>query len=260
MPIDYSKFDNIGSDDDDEKDSSADVMQQCLRLLGERASNSSERSNGFGDGLFSRPEPPYALDPGAPDPFADDPMFGDGFGDANSSRPIDFEALRKEAFQVLLVRLVCRPSAESIARALLLDAELDLLACRYHRALVNATALQLATSRGHAQVGRLDRETQRVSYTDVSGVAEEWAAPALVIEMVAAYQLGDREHAVVVRDRLKEMQKESMSLHLQKRFDGTSEILELVPQLLGLLKASEAESSSAGGQAISDVPVPRRRR
>ena len=34
-------------------------------------------------------------------------------------------------------------------------------------------------------------------------VVEAWAAPTLVVEMVASYQLGDRDRAIGVGDRLK---------------------------------------------------------
>lgn len=247
MPIDYSKFDNIGSDDEDDvkepKDNFAEVMQQCLRQLGERsAANGEKLSSGpdYGDGFFPCADPGFALDPGAPDPFADDLDFGFGEG-GGSSRALDFTALRDEALKLLLKRLICRPDAANMARTLLLESELDLLGCRYHQALVGAVALKLATTRG-SSFSASKSTTQRISLSPVSGVAEEWAVPAMVIEMVATYQLGDREHAVVVRDQLKAMPMESLSQHLQKRFDGTSEILELVPQFLSLLKAADPQS------------------
>lgn len=248
MPIDYSKFDNIGSDDEDDvrdpKDNLAEVMQQCLRQLGERSTNSGEKGPSgasFGDSLFPYSDPGYALDPGAPDPFADDIDYGLGEG-GGSSRALDLVALRDEAFKLLLNRLICRPDAANVARTLLLESELDLLACRYNQALVGALALKLATTRGSCYAASKS-VTQRVNLSLVSGVAEEWAVPAMVIEMVASYQLGDREHAVDVRDQLRDMPKDSLSQHLQKRFDGTSEILELVPQFLSLLKAQETTRS-----------------
>lgn len=245
MPIDYSKFDNIGSDDEDDvkdpKDNLAEVMQQCLREIGERSARGEKVPSGagFGDSLFPYADPGFALDPGCPDPFADDIDFGLGEGGSNS-RALDFAELRDEAFKLLLNRLVCRPDAANVARALLLESELDLLACRYHQALVGAEALKLATTRG-SSFTPLKSATQRINLCPVSGVAEEWAAPAMVIEMVASYQLGDREHAVAVRDQLRVMPKESLSQHLQKRFDGTSEILELVPQFLSLLKTADRQ-------------------
>jgi len=251
MPIDYSKFDNIGSDDEDDvkdpKDNLAEVMQQCLRQLGERSANSGEKNPSgasYGDSLFPYADPGFALDPGAPDPFADDMDFG--LGDCGgSSRALDFSALRNEAFKLLLNRLICRPDAANVARTLLLESELDLLACRYHQALVGAVALKLATTRGSSFAPSKSAATQRINLLEtISGVAEEWAVPAMVIEMVAAYQLGDREHSVDVRDQLQAMPKESLSQHLQKRFDGTSEILELVPQFLSLLKAAEADKAA----------------
>jgi len=66
----------------------------------------------------------------------------------------------------------------------------------------------------------------------------------MVIEMVAAYQLGDRDHAVAARNRLKEMNRDSLSQHLHKRFEGTSEILDVVPQFLNYLKNAEQEKEA----------------
>merc|ERR1712100_147206 len=98
----------------------------------------------------------------APDPFSDD-FGGDDLG--GGSRPLDLLSLQKQAMQLLLTRLICRPGASNIARALLLDAELDLLSCRYQQALIAALALKLATSHsssaalpssGPWQLGRKD--------------------------------------------------------------------------------------------------------
>merc|ERR1712129_553665 len=63
-------------------------------------------------------------------------------------------------------------------------------------------------------------------------------------EMVCSYQLGDRDHAVQLRETLKSMDRSSMSEHLAKRFDGTCEVLELVPAFLNLLKACERPRNS----------------
>jgi len=252
MPIDYAKFDHIGSDDEEDgkgsKDNFQDIMQQCLRGLA-KPSGADCPDPGY--------DPGYGFDPGefgAPDPFDDDPMsfdfdgsdaggFGGGFG---SSRPLDLAALHDEAFQLLLTRLVCQPGASSIARALLLDAELDLLACGYQKALVGALALKLATSQSSSSTLTSQGPRQLCRIGGVAEQSEQWLAPALVIEMVAAYQLGDREHAVATRDRLTEMPRDSLSMHLQKRFEGTSEILELVPQFLSLLQKGDGADTDGG--------------
>lgn len=238
MPIDYSKFDHIGSDDEDNvkapRNNFEEIMQECRRRLGDQP------------GGAGCPDPGYALDPGdlcAPDPFAEDPMRYGFDGGESGERPLDFESLRKEASQRFLTRLISQPGAAGTARALLLEAELDLLACRYHEALVGALAIKLATCQGSAAPTPSGGPRQLARLGGAPSPPEEWATPALVIEMVAAYQLGDRDHAVAVRDRLEEMGKDSLSAHLKKRFEGTSEILELVPQFLSLLKATDDQGS-----------------
>jgi len=243
MPIDYAKFDHIGSDSEDEakppKDDFQDIMQKCLRQLGQKEAAGADCL-----------DPGYNFDPGdigAPDPFTDDPMsmFGGGSG-SDRSGALDFTALHEEAFQLLLTRLVCQPGASSTSRALLLEAELDLLACRYQQALVGALALKLATARADADVDTTPHGTRQLRRRQGEPPAE--LAAALVIEMVSAYQLGDREHAVATRDQLAGMRRDLLSTHLQKRFDGTSEILELVPQFLSLLQKAE----ETGAPAVED--------
>ena len=67
----------------------------------------------------------------------------------------------------------------------------------------------------------------------------------MLLILVSSYQLGDREHAVVTRDQLAGMRRDFLSTHLQKRFYGTSEILELVPQFLSLLQNAEENGRPA---------------
>jgi len=252
MPIDYSKFDNIGSDDEEEDDrrgggggAGAGVdFQQLLQQL--QKAESKERgavdpgqlpemyaAAGLGGAAGSRgrgpaPPPPPAMAGGLGldplDPY-DDGYDGldDGLG---ASRALDYQALRAEAWQVLCSRLVTLPGpAHAVPRGLLLEAEVHLLASRYRQALISALAVQLATEGSSGS-------TPESPYG-------EWTASTFAIEMVCSYQLGDRDRAVQHRETLKGLDRSSMSEHLTKRFDGTCEVLELVPAFLNLLKAQE---------------------
>ena len=137
--------------------------------------------------------------------------FGFGSGDAGGgSRPLDLAALHDQAFRLLLTRLVCQPGASNIARALLLDAELELLACRYQQALVTTLALKLATSQENPTALSSQGTRQLCRTGGVAEPPEDWLAPALVIEMVAAYQLGDRQHAVATSERLKDIRRQGL--------------------------------------------------
>eukprot|EP00747_Dinoflagellata_sp_TGD_P169127 gnl/TRDRNA2_/TRDRNA2_197266_c0_seq1.p1 gnl/TRDRNA2_/TRDRNA2_197266_c0~~gnl/TRDRNA2_/TRDRNA2_197266_c0_seq1.p1 ORF type:complete len:222 (+),score=64.46 gnl/TRDRNA2_/TRDRNA2_197266_c0_seq1:83-748(+) len=217
MPIDYSKFDSI-VDSDEEEDTTkdrrlaenAEALHKCLRELGgAKASQASDAS-------FA-PCPPPAEDD-LLDPWCDQEAT-----DAFASRPLDLEVLQQEAWLLLVGRLVTRPgSAAGIARDLLLEAELHLMSSRYREALTAAFALSMTAA----------------------SPPEAWAAPALVVEMVASYQLGDRDRAVGVGDRLKAMDRSTLSQHLQVRYKGTVDVLELVPQFLSLLKSKESEKAA----------------
>mmetsp|Transcript_62438 Transcript_62438/g.173028 ORF Transcript_62438/g.173028 Transcript_62438/m.173028 type:complete len:236 (-) Transcript_62438:60-767(-) len=229
MPIDYSKFDGIGDDEEEEEERRAggpgrgggDLTQllQALQQLGE------ERGAG--------PPEVSALDPLPPTPLAD-PL--DDYDSAGSSRPLDIEGLRAEAWQLLVSRLVLRPGAATVQRRLLLEAELHLVASRYQEALVAALALQMAGDGGGAGSAGLP--------------GGPWAVPAAVVEMVGSYQLGDRDRAVVLRNSLRKADRSMLSEHLQKRFEGTSEVLELVPEFLNLLKAAERDERASEAMAV----------
>lgn len=201
---------------------------------------------GFGD--FGDPLQGYGAGFGDfGDPYGDD--FGDPLQDADyESSSLDMEALRKQAWHLLLGRLVSRPNAAGAARALLLEAELLLMAYRYEEALVASLAIQIARAPAPctaADAGALAWRTGgRWSAEDVVGHSEttdEWTAPALAIQMVSCYQLGDRGRAAELRDQLQLLDRGSLSEHLEKRFTGTSEVLDLVPQFMNLLKAAEEE-------------------
>lgn len=269
MPIDYSKFDKIDCDDeeDDRKTSDAgfrDILQQCMQQLDEKRAAEEGVLSGLRPGELPSPFgsgiPPDDLDIGAhPGEFPGD--FGAGLG--SGSKPLELEKLRSEAWELLLTRLVARPGAADIPRALLLDGELHLLGGRFRQALLAALALSFAAGSdgcpSHSSAGG----GGAAGLHSAKGLCKEWMAPAMVIEMVAAYQLGDRDHAAAVRDRLKEIPHDSLSQHLQKRFEGTSEILELVPQFLNYLKAAEQEKQGVNDvcdEAQDSCSRPRRRR
>uniref|UniRef100_A0A7S0ZTN5 Uncharacterized protein n=1 Tax=Noctiluca scintillans TaxID=2966 RepID=A0A7S0ZTN5_NOCSC len=212
MPIDYSKFDNIEDSDDEPpppggKDHGLDFLQQYLK---------GAEGSGRSDDASLLDHNPY--------PDLDDDFGG---GAERLENCLDASPFRDEAWTLLLARLVVNPRAAELPRLLLLEAELQISASRYRDALIAAIAVSLVV--GEEDVGNWA----------CGKMPEEWAAPVLVIEMVAAYQLGAREHAVELRDQLKTMNRESLSKHLQKRFDGTSEILELVPQFLSMLQSQK---------------------
>jgi len=98
---------------------------------------------------------------------------------------------------------------------------------RYRQALVAALAVQIATADEHDSSGKW--------------AFGEWTAPTMVIEMVCNYQLGDRDRAVELRNHLQPMDRGALSQHLAKRFEGTSEVLELVPQFLNFLQSAEQQ-------------------
>lgn len=268
MPIDYSKFDGLGDSDDDEDDKRAGnnrgggggedfekLLQQCMEqaakkdgaeqqrqsqreqpdLLAAAGFGATGRRRGGGGGVAVAP-------PAGRGGFDDEGLgsldpYDDGFGDFDdgmgSSRALDLEALRAEAWRLLAARLVAAaasPAAAS-ARGLLLEAEVHMLASRYRQALVAALAVQLATVDAGGK-------------PDGSRPYGDWTAPTLVIEMVCSYQLGDRDRAMALRERLEQMDRSGISQHLAKRFEGTCEVLELVPQFLSFLQQAEKDQKA----------------
>lgn len=254
MPIDYSKFDRINCDEDEEdreagrndrggSDDFAQLLQQCLQNLGDQ----------HGDG------------PGAEPPWAESPALMPSSDDEEFSRSLDWATLRGEAWRLLCTRLVVHPSGVLGAkRAMLLEAEFHVLAGRYRQALVAALALQLATSSSGAPGGPQTMQLGGRAVPELPG--GDWALPASVIEMVSCYQLGDRGRALELREVLHERLQSksqtsgivssgpseasacSLSQHLQRRFEGTSEVLELVPELMNLLRAAEAEAPAGAAR------------
>eukprot|EP00929_Paragymnodinium_shiwhaense_P014319 TRINITY_DN122225_c0_g1_i1.p2 TRINITY_DN122225_c0_g1~~TRINITY_DN122225_c0_g1_i1.p2 ORF type:complete len:230 (-),score=78.03 TRINITY_DN122225_c0_g1_i1:108-797(-) len=225
MPIDYSKFDNIDSDDEDDVPAAQPArggpgqpdMNELLRMLQEMGDK--EKAGGAAGGKS------------APGRRAGAGGFDSDFGladryESEDRKEVDVETMRKVAWQHLLARLVVRPGAASVARALLLEGEVHLISHRYKDALISALALQLLLQ---------DEEEEGECTLDRT----KWSPPVGVIEMVSSYQLGDRERAVELRDVLRKCDLSSLSAHLKKRFEGTSEVLDLVPQFLNLVKQSE---------------------
>jgi len=257
MPIDYSKFEHIDdSDGEDDRARSATrgadferLFQECLRQeAAEAAAGRSLAGGKFAEvgrgGLFAPPPPPPPppCDLGMMDPM--DPLDGYGYGyddyaglddEFGASTALDMEALRIEAWRLLVNRLVTTPgTAAAMPRQLLLEAEVHMMASRYRPALVTALAIQLATA---------PEAPTAAAASAAAGASDqpygEWTAPTMAVEMICSYQLGDRDRAVGLRDQLQNMDHSMFSAHLSKRFKGTSEVLDLVPQFMNLLKAAE---------------------
>lgn len=219
MPIDYSKFDAIDDSDEENQPASSSSVADILRTLeGMQRSNPDAKQSGplrsprgFGD---SWDDDLHDWDMGMrspPSPEDDD------------SYSLDFEALNADALQLLGARLASSTNVSGIGRSLLLEAELQLVASRYREALIASLAAQLVED--PSQLGGDGADS----------------VPALAIQMISAYQLGDRAEATQLRDLLKEMPQHKLSEHLRKRFEGTSEVLDLVPKFLDIMKNAEKE-------------------
>lgn len=291
MPIDYSKFDGIGDDDEEEDrnggrrgDGGADferLLQQCLQQAGDGDGEAPDlfAAAGLGGGARGWPGPgaaggalapaPPPLPPPPPpcgSPWPGDSGLGsleqlgaglDGLdGGLGASRPLDDEGFRAEAWELLCSRLVVLPGpAAATARALLLEAEVHVLAGRYRQALVAALATQLAAAEA-GEVAPRWGAAGRSSGSAAAAAADaaerpfgDMTAPTLALEMLCSYQLGDRTRAVALRDRLKTSDRSLLSKHLARRYEGTCEVLELVPQFLSLLRAAEQDPDGQGAGA-----------
>ena len=216
MPIDYSKFDI-------EDDSDGDEFRQMLeQLTREVAQNDMPSPRWPGDemGMDLGFDLGYEMD---------DPGF-------DESEKLDFPELRDQAWQLLLRRCTTSPfPAKTIPRRLLLEAELRLARRQHQEALLCSLALRYAVG-VEDDLPELPERTPSMDVEDLA--AECWLVPAAVIEMVCAYQLGDRDHAVRLRDALMLVDRSILSKHLEKRFEGTAEVLDFVPQFLNLLNGS----------------------
>lgn len=246
MPIDYSKFDSIGEDEDEEVhrengSGGSDfgfLLEQCMDRLKQEEMNeqlqkvqswgpescmgplqrNSDEDFDFGFGLGDELDDYYG-------DLGGDPM--DGF-DEDAVSSLDMAAFREEAWQLALSRLVAPPIDTLLSlRGLLLEAELLIQARRYREALLAALALQL-----------LIEEALVPGEALVAG-SGQWAIPAGVVEMICCYQLGDRIRAVALRECLQDADRSWLSKHLAERYEGTSEVLEFVPQFLSYLKQAE---------------------
>eukprot|EP00440_Ansanella_granifera_P025007 gb/GFBE01027160.1/.p1 GENE.gb/GFBE01027160.1/~~gb/GFBE01027160.1/.p1 ORF type:complete len:278 (+),score=66.79 gb/GFBE01027160.1/:1-834(+) len=274
MPIDYSKFDGIGEDDEDDLGCSQinsasqsggdlhELLEQCIdRLSWEDQEERQQKVGGQGrpkEGTRSGAglcddDDDFGLGYNFGDAYGDDfddlGDFGlDGFGGSSASQSLDIASLRDEAWQLLLRRLIVPAGGTSLGSAsgprnLLLEAELQLLARRYRPALLAALALQLLTDSSLLGLDGAAKVADTKAVLDMESDTVDpacWAVPAAVIEMVCSYQLGDRNRAVLLRDCLQMVDRSLLSRHLERRFQGTAEVLELVPQFLNLLKAESA--------------------
>lgn len=249
MPIDYSKFDSIDEDDEEVDRGTGSgggdlglLLEQCMdRLKQEEANERLHKPGSWNPEIGFRPfqhnsDDDFDFGFGLGDDlnhfhddFGLDPM--DGLDDTAESS-LDIAALREEAWQLALSHLVARPGGVtfdivSSLGSLLLEAEVFIQGRRYHQALLASLALQLISGE---------------ALSPGEGVLagnEQWAVPASVVEMICCYQLGDRVRAVALRDCLQDADRSSLSKHLSERFEGTSEVLEFVPQFLSYLKQAE---------------------
>ncbi|CAL1162372.1 unnamed protein product [Cladocopium goreaui] len=218
MPIDYSKFENI------EDDLDGDEWRQMLEQLSREVACNDPLSppSRFGDemGMDLGFDPGYEME---------DPGF-------EEYEPLDFPELRDQALQLILRRCTTSPfPAKTLPRRLLLEAELRLRGRQHREALLCSLALRLAVG-SEEDLPELPETPPSTDQEQLP--AECWLVPAAVIEMVCAYQLGDRNHAVRLRDALVIVDRSILSKHLTKRFNGTAEVLDFVPQFLNLLNAS----------------------
>jgi len=241
MPIDYSKFDAICDSDDDQEQAKTQNngvdYDKLLKELRRKADGEDAdpqdlyAAAGLGRSVVAKNVPPppaprldVPFDGDALDPFSGlDDDFGFGEEDL-SSTVLDFNALRAEAWRILCTQLVSSPRSDMVPRMLLLKAEVHVMANRYREALVTSLAVQLGTAANDPKAER--------QYGD-------WTASTMIIEMVCCYQLGDRSRATELRVQLQKMDLKMVSQHLKKRFEGTSEVLELVPQFLSLLQQQQ---------------------
>ncbi|CAJ1340743.1 unnamed protein product, partial [Effrenium voratum] len=197
MPIDYSKFDDI----EDEEEAEGD-WRQLLEQLSRQAPPDprSGRWEDFGDDLGY--DLGYDLEP-------EDPGM--------ESYELDFQDLHQEAWCLLRRRLVGSAfGAASVRRRLLLEAELCLRRRKHRPALLAALALRFCCD-AEGQVPELSEQKPEEDNPQC------WVTPAAVVEMVCAYQLGDRDHAALLRDALLAADRSLLSRSLEKRFQGTAE-------------------------------------
>mmetsp|Transcript_22065 Transcript_22065/g.40542 ORF Transcript_22065/g.40542 Transcript_22065/m.40542 type:complete len:253 (-) Transcript_22065:14-772(-) len=248
MPIDYSKFDAIDSDDDEEpRSSKSDSFEKLMQSLQELARSKEGEVGGGKKGVPPAPSgDPFgayfggALHPPpceAPDPMGFDDMFnershlGSGLDPYADKIDLDLDAFKAEALELVVARFVSLGSAVNAAVSFQIESEQLLHGRSFRKALVAAVALSMIA------------ESKR---REIRSCKDAWVVSALVVEMVASYQLGDRDRAIELRDRLQGMRQDGLSPELKKSFQSTSEVLELVPNLLNLLQAAEAADPQRG--------------
>ncbi|KAF4668747.1 asparagine-linked glycosylation protein [Perkinsus chesapeaki] len=175
------------------------------------------------------------------DPFEDDDMMYDGGEDDDDDSGASPRDLVNwpTMWSVLANSLsIHGSSVDASIDGLLIKGELAMQTYNYSMALsCSAAAQYLIAASGLGSEATLIR--------------------ANAIEMISAYQLGSRSAAVKIRDQLMEgfpgdsiKEAGMMSEYLFKRFAGTCEVLEMMPQLMGLLKQAreEKKASKRGGK------------
>lgn len=275
MPIDYSKFDNIGCSDDEDDGARAgggaagvggEDWTELIRSLQQRAGEQGAPVAPPEPLAASCPWDPSELNPMLHQDDEDDMLASLG-ADRGGDCKLDFDELGAEARR-RLIRMMLVPQGLRSVRALMMHAELYLASLHYRESLVTALVLQLVLGGGTAVA--VPRASSRHSASQggwwgsagtaaaaaaaasasAAGLRDEWAAPITGIKMIACYQLGDRVQAVTLRTQLQDMDCTSCSQYLRGRIDGTSEVLDLVPQFLDLLQAAnKAEGTGSGANA-----------
>uniref|UniRef100_A0A0G4FQE4 Uncharacterized protein n=1 Tax=Chromera velia CCMP2878 TaxID=1169474 RepID=A0A0G4FQE4_9ALVE len=170
-------------------------------------------------------------------------MGGDSlWDDRDDSTSLDMASLTKEARDFLVLHLYTSVSAsswtlENRADALALHAEGCLYVHQHKEAMLAALAVEFLAE-------QLEREFCPHS------VVGALRARAGVAKMVSAYQMNDRQLAVSTRETLLKMDMSGLSEQLTSKFEGTCEVLDFVPALLGALRqmkdAKEAGEDEGG--------------
>ncbi|CEM02403.1 unnamed protein product [Vitrella brassicaformis CCMP3155] len=125
---------------------------------------------------------------------------------------LDMDAMERDAEVHLAKQLLKWPLIADPIEGLILHGELCLYVYQHRDALLSALAARRL----------LGRETARIQ----------------AIMMVAAYQLNDKITAVAIRDRFDKGGVNQLSDPLQKKYEGTCEVMEFFPKFMEALMAS----------------------
>ena len=141
----------------------------------------------------------------------DDFLYGLEPEEDGDGEPVDLTEFEAMAQRKIIFHKTCKLGHSADLAALLMsEAELFLNNCDYKSALVAALAANLAAA-------------------DIDAFYHARKA----IETIALYQLGDRKAAVATSKLVKAEKIDSV--YLRQRFENTVEVLEFMPQLLGML-------------------------